>query len=388
MTKSQVLFVDDEVFILDGLKRMLRNRRDRWSMSFATSVDEALELLGTTEFDVVVSDINMPGRDGFDLLSTLRTSERMQDIPVVILTGNAERSLKRAALELGATDLLNKPVNHDDLVARISSALRLKAYQDEAKAHTETLEKKILERTAELEHGRIELIWCLGRTSEFKDAETSHHVVRVGHFAGELATALGLDSVLTRRIFLTSPLHDVGKTGIPDEVLLKRGPLTPAEWEVMKQHTRIGAEILKTDVVGTKVSGFLESLFPDAAAGGGRNPIAELGASIALHHHERWDGGGYPEGLRGSDIPLGARITSVADVYDALSTTCYDGELLSDDRIFSVMDSGAGAQFDPEIVGALAGCLATFRDIANRFADPTTSSRADLFPCLESLGAA
>ncbi|MBI9088798.1 MAG: response regulator [Desulfobacterium sp.] len=167
----RILFVDDEPNILKGLSRMLRNQHGRWKMFFVQNVEDALEII---HFNAV------PGRDGFDLLSIIRNTERTHDVPVLMLTGLNDRCLKRKALDLGATDLLNKPADPEDLVARIKSMLRLKAYQNEIKAQNALLARKVKERTAELEFARIDLIWRLGRAAEYRDTTTGHHVIRVG----------------------------------------------------------------------------------------------------------------------------------------------------------------------------------------------------------------
>ena len=177
--KRKVLFVDDEPNFLNGIRRMLRSQRDDWSMEFVNGVEEALERCSETEFDTVVSDVNMPGKTGLDLLRALRGDERTRAIPIIILTGNAETDLKRQALDLGATDLLSKPVGHEDLVARLRSVLRLKEYQDELRDQNEYLEQRVKERTAELENARRDIIWRLAKAGEFRDEETGEHAIRV-----------------------------------------------------------------------------------------------------------------------------------------------------------------------------------------------------------------
>ncbi|MFT5050333.1 MAG: putative two-component system response regulator [Chlamydiales bacterium] len=366
-TKRRVLFVDDEARILDGLRRMLRAERDTWDMTFVGGVDAALSMLEDVPHDAVVSDINMPGRDGFDLLEAIRANDQTCDIPVVILTGNGERGMKRRALDLGATDLLNKPVDRDELIARIRSVLRLKGYTDEIKVYSAELEERVQARTAELEIARAELVWRLGKAGEFRDSDTGFHVVRVGYYAQCLAEKIGLESKLVREIFLAAPLHDVGKIGIPDRILLKPAKLEPDEWEIMMTHTTIGAEILKAQSSAADHARVLGTLAEtDAIAD---NPFARVGAEIAEAHHERWDGGGYPHRLAGEDIPIAARITAIGDVYDALSSERPYKPAMKEEEVLEIMRKGCGTQFDPEIFAAFEASLPDFRQIQVQFRD-------------------
>jgi putative two-component system response regulator len=380
----RVLFVDDERNILDGLARMLRCMRGEWEMDCAESVDQALEFLREADYDAVVSDINMPGRDGFDLLREIRCDERTVDVPVIILTGNAERSLKSEALNLGATDLLNKPVAREDLVARVRSVLRLKAYEDKIKRDRDTFEARVRKRTADLERSRIEMIWRLGKAGEFRDSDTGNHVVRVGYYSLELAKTLGLDSAVATRLFITAPLHDLGKIGIPDHILLKPGKLTPDEWVSMKQHARIGAEILKCNVMGRGRAEVLGGVTLNEASLLGGEPLTEMASSIALNHHERWDGGGYPSGLTGDEIPIEARVAMVADVYDALSSKRPYKEAFPESKVLAIMRHGTGTQFDPEVFAAFERSMGVFRQIASDFGDDM-EVQGDIRPALEEL---
>lgn len=383
--KRRVLFVDDEKSVLDGLRRILRSKRSEWEMTFAEGVSEAIEALERDPYDTIVSDINMPERDGFDLLETVLSSEEWKAIPVVILTGNGESGLKRKALNLGATDLLSKPVDPDDLVARIRSVLRIKAYEDEIKAHNQELEERVRDRTAQLEMAQVELIWRLGKAGEFRDSDTGYHVVRVGFFARRIAEELGLESEFQRKIFLTAPLHDIGKIGIPDHILLKPGKLTDEEWVTMRDHTHYGAQILRDGIIakdkihrlGIVSSNVITTL---------ENPFIEMAARIAEAHHERWDGSGYPHKVVGEDIPIEARIASLADVYDALCSRRPYKEPFGEDQVLDIMSKGAGTQFDPSVFAAFQNCLEDFRNIRAEFDDETLSEpQADIVPSLTDL---
>ena len=367
--KDRILFVDDEEPLLRSLRRILRNKRDVWQLFFESSVDSALDFLARQEVDAIVSDIQMPIRDGFDLLRTIREDSRLSEIPVVILTGNGERGLKNQALNLGASDLLNKPIEAEDLVARITSVLRLKKAQDQLRHQNTNLEALVRERTYALERSRLELIWRLSKAGEYRDNETGHHVVRVGHYCRALADALGLDPDFKEIVYLTAPLHDVGKIGIPDSILLKPGKLDPDEWTAMKRHTEIGAEIL---LMKSPVEQFAHTRPPSQVVTQTelRNPLVEFAADIALAHHERWDGKGYPKGLSEEQIPLAARLTAIADVYDALGSKRPYKPAFSEEKVLSIMREGRGTQFDPEVFEAFERSLNNFRDIRHQLCEP------------------
>jgi len=382
--RRKILFVDDEQGVLDGLRRLLRSKRREWDMTFAIGVTPAIEALEADDYDTVVSDIDMPERDGFDLLQTIRAHPIWKAIPVVILTGNGESGLKRRALDLGATDLLNKPVDPDDLIARIRSVLRIKRYEDELAETNQLLEERVRMRTAELEVAQTELIWRLGKAGEFRDSETGYHVVRVGFYARHLAGELGMDAEFQRKVFLTAPLHDIGKIGIPDHILLKPAKLTDEEWVTMRQHTSMGAQILRDEIIaqeqverlGIVAAG---SLLVD-------NPFTEMAARIAESHHERWDGTGYPNGVVGEDIPLEARITTLADVYDALCSKRPYKDPFTEEQVLDIMGNGRGSQFDPGVFTAFERSLRVFRDIRSEFDDVKLEEpQADIVPSLRDL---
>ncbi|MFT7668568.1 MAG: putative two-component system response regulator [Planctomycetota bacterium] len=383
--RKRVLFVDDEQGLLDALRRVLHSKRKEWDMTFAQGVDAAIEALEAHPFDTVVSDIKMPGRDGFDLLRTIRDHPDWKAIPVVILTGNGESDLKRRALDLGATDLLGKPVDPDDLTARIRSVLRIKAYDDEIKAQNHILEDRVRERTAQLERAQVELIWRLGKAGEFRDSDTGYHVVRVGFYSRTIAHQLELDQETQRQIFLTAPLHDLGKIGVPDSILLKPEKLSANEWVMMRQHTVIGAHILRDEGIAQDKIARLSIPAPDTDCEE-INPLTELAATIAECHHERWDGGGYPHGIAGEDIPIAARITSVADVYDALCSKRPYKDPFTPEQVLELINNGDGCQFDPMVIEAFHACLPDLIGIQNEFVDePNDHAQADVIETVEDL---
>ncbi len=376
--KRRILFIDDEPNVLDGLRRMLCGERDRWRLSFADSAEAALDRMRAADFDAVVSDVNMPGKDGFALLAEMRTDDRTQDVPVIILTGRHESDIKRRALDLGATDLLNKPVDSQDLIARLRSVIRLKGYQDEIKGQNAILERKVEERTAELADSRLDIIWRLGKAAEYRDEETGNHVVRVGCSCRVLAEALGADREFVEMLFLTSPLHDIGKIGVPDSILLKRGPLNDDEWSVMKRHCVIGAEILRED--SKVMNAFLtwRGTRKSDLNGNAQSPILKMASSIALTHHEWWDGTGYPDGLVGEEIPLESRIVALADAYDALCSERPYKRAFSDAEALRLIRDEVGRHFDPTVYAVLEESTKELKRIRAELCDET--------PCLVGMG--
>lgn len=369
-----VLFVDDDPSFLDGLRRMLRSHHPEWTMTFATSVEEACRRLDEANIDTIVSDLQMPQQTGFDLLQRIAMSPNWRHVPVIIMTGAAERDLKRRALDQGATDLLNKPVDHADLIARIRSALRLKTYQDQIRGQNDLLERKVRERTRALDASRVDLIWRLGRMAEFRDEQTGNHIMRVGAYCKVLAETLRMPQEFAETIFLTSPLHDIGKIGIPDGILLRPGKLTAAEWDIMRRHCTLGAEILRQDA--RTRSSLPVAFLVDSSnePGSRRNPFLDMASSIALAHHEWWDGTGYPRHLAGEAIPLEARIVAVADVYDALSSARPYKPAFPEDRVLEVMGRQVGTHFDPAIYGAFLRSRSAFREILGRLADQAAAA--------------
>ncbi|MEI8191388.1 MAG: HD domain-containing phosphohydrolase, partial [candidate division NC10 bacterium] len=338
----------------------------------ATDAGQALQELQRADFDTVVCDVRMPGTSGLELLQTLRRTDRTRDLPVIMLTGVEDRDVRRQALDLGATDLLNKPADQDELIARIRSALRLKSYQDNLKAQNEILEATVLKRTAELVHSRMDIIWRLGKAAEYRDEDTGNHVARVGCYCRVIAETLGLPKGRVEMIFLASPLHDIGKIGIPDHVLLKPETLTPREWSIMQRHCEIGARILQQqskamDAYEAWSGKGLRPLNPENTAP--HNPLLEMASMIALYHHERWDGLGYPTGLQGTAIPLEARIVAIADSYDALLSDRPYRAGFPEDVVLRTIRESAGHHFDPDVYVAFAKSIEQLREIRNEMTD-------------------
>lgn len=374
MTNKRILFVDDEPAVLDSLRRILRRERNVWDMTFIDDPTAALEQALTSGFDAIVTDMNMPQMTGLQLLSRLRGDRRTEDVPVVMLTGQADRSLKREALDLGATDLLAKPVETEELLARLRNVLRLKACQDELRNQNERLEVRVRRRTKQLEASRLDIIWRLGKAAEFRDEDTGNHILRVGYYSRTIATAMGLERDFIERLFLAAPLHDIGKIGVPDSILLKPGRLTKDEWRVMRQHCTIGASILQQQSnMGRAFAGndFQELEVVDDAVD---NPILELAATVALTHHEKWNGDGYPNGLAAEAIPLAGRIVAVSDAFDALTSERTYKPAYSYDKSRSIIKEDAGTHFDPDVFAAFDASFDDMVAIRQELSDELSAS--------------
>jgi putative two-component system response regulator len=367
--KRDILFVDDEQLVLDSVARMLYPQRGEWEVTCVSRPEAAWDLIRRRRFDAVVLDVKMPGLGGLDLLDRIRRLPRTARVPVVMLTGLEDRDLKRRALELGAIDLLHKPVDADELRARLRSVLLLKSYEDRLRRARRRLEQRVRQRTEELFHSRLEIIWRLGQIAEHRDEQTGNHVIRVGCTCRILAEELGMDADAAETLFLAAPLHDIGKIGIPDAILRKRGPLSPGEWTVMQQHCLIGERILKED--GRLRAAFLrwravpvadDEPLPD-------NPILHVAAMIARTHHEKWDGAGYPMGMAGQAIPLEARIVAIADVFDALTHERPYKPAFSQEAALEILAQSSGSHFDPAVHEAFLLSLPRIEVVQHRFAD-------------------
>ncbi len=345
MRVRQIIFVDDDSRVLDAFRRMVRKMSGEWDCRFAASVDEAWTMIVADGPDAVVSDLNMPGKSGVDLLRLVRECEQTHFLPFILLTGNNEVKKRMECLEHGATDFLNKPCDFAELVVRLKNALTLKDFQDEVRQQNEILEKRVGERTLELESSRREVIFRLARAAELRDSATGFHILRVGLLTRLLAEELGLESRDQDDLLLASTLHDIGKLGIADAILLKPARLTDEEYCAIQAHCQIGADLLRHDLHST-----FSLLSNDNSASNG---LLELAAEIALTHHEKWDGTGYPRKLKGEAIPLTGRIVAVADVFDALcSARPYKVAMDYSEALRAIVES-SGTHFDPSIASAL-----------------------------------
>ena len=341
---KKIVFVDDDPRILDAFKRMVRIQAHEWQCRFAEGVDTAWTMILAETPDAIISDLNMPGKSGKELLAMVRGRQETEYTPFVLLTGNNEVKNKMECLESGATDFLNKPCEFYELAARLRNALKLKEYQDTVRLQNEILETRVRERTVELESSRREVIFRLAIAAELRDSATGFHILRVGLLSKLLAEELQYNDVFQDNILLASTLHDIGKLGISDNILRKPGKLTDEEYSQMKTHCKIGADVLRND---------LDTAFAMFAGISGRsNDLLGEAATIAASHHEKWDGTGYPNGLAGESIPVTGRIVAVADVYDALRSKRPYKEAMNADEALEIIKAGSGKHFDPAIADA------------------------------------
>ena len=366
-SKKRLLFVDDEPNILDMLSRMLDQCGEDWEGEFCLSVDEALEALRRRKFDTVIADIRMPKKNGFALIEAMRADDRLRNIPVIVLTGEADRTLKRRVLDMGATDLLNKPVGREDLIARLRSTLRLKEYQDQIGNQVVILDGLVRERTKELEQSQREVVWRLAKAGEFRDDQTGNHVARVACCSCVLAEGIGMEPEFTALLFLTSPLHDIGKIGIPDKILLKEGCLTPEERAVIERHAEIGENILRQAPKSVALLPHMNIRASLPAGNGSPSALIKMASVIARHHHEKWNGSGYPDKLAATEIPIEARIVALADVYDALLSKRPYKPPMGQSEALAIVQEEAGRHFDPQIVKSFFDAGDRITEVYERF---------------------
>ncbi|HEV8124353.1 MAG TPA: HD domain-containing phosphohydrolase [Gemmatimonadales bacterium] len=327
-TQARILIVDDEEKNVNVLGRMLASA-GYGTIRGCTDSTQAISTVQEFSPDLILLDLTMPSLDGFEVMEALNALLPPDSyLPILILTGDIRFEARQRALSSGAKDFLLKPFDMTEVLLRIRNLLETRFLYLLHKDQNQMLEIRVAARTGELEEARVEILQRLSYAAEFRDDDTGQHTKRVASLAMALGASLGLDRERLELIHLTAQLHDVGKIGIPDAVLLKPGKLTAGEFEIMKTHTSIGARIFA----------------------GGKSPLVRMAEAIALNHHERWNGTGYPNGLKGEAIPLEARLVSVADVYDALShPRPYRGAWSPADTRKEI-EQGAGGHFDPELV--------------------------------------
>ena len=332
LKQLRILAVDDEESNLLLLLRILE-RDGYMRVDVTTDPSRVPGMFVATRPDLVLLDLHMQGMDGFELMERLGLlTGDGSDVPFLVLTADATDETKRRALAVGARDFLTKPLDRIELLLRVRNLLHVKQLQDRLREQNAQLEEKVAERTRDLDQARLEILERLALAGEFRDDETQKHAWRIGSISAFLVLALGFPDRDVELIESAAPLHDVGKIGISDGILLKPGRLTDEEFEVIRTHTSIGAEILA----------------------GSRSPTLRLAERIALTHHERWNGRGYPGGLRREEIPLAGRIVAVADVFDALThERPYRQAWPLDDAVGEIL-SLAGEQFDPGVVDAFS----------------------------------
>ena len=344
---STVLIIDDQSISRMILEELIRSiDKNIHVESFADPV-KALEWAKRNSHDLVITDYKMPVMDGVAFTQWLRQIPSCMDVPIVIITCVDDKSVRYKALEAGATDFLSKPIDHYECRARCRNLLQLRQQQQIIKDRARWLEQEVYTKTKQLELREKETLLRLAKAGEYRDEETGNHVIRMAEYAFLVADEMGLDRDTCNIIRHAAPMHDIGKIGVPDQVLLKPGKLSSTEWSVMQVHTRIGYEILRDSP-----SCFLKS-----------------GAIIALSHHERFDGRGYPNGAAGEAIPIEARTAAVADVFDALLSERPYKKAWSMDRTLEYMRQQRGFHFDPNCIDAFFSRLDQVMVIRHQFGD-------------------
>ncbi len=360
-----ILVIDDE----EGLRRSLRAFLEDlgYDTLDAANGKEGLEALRRSMPDLaaVIVDLNMPVLDGYGFLK--QAVIEAPELPVIVLSGVGVVDDALQAVRLGAWDFLTKPLHNLNILDHTLNKVMEKARLiRENREYQTNLEQLVRQRTAELERTRRQIMHRLSRAAEYKDNETGHHVIRVGEIAAVLARALGLDAERCANLRDCAPLHDIGKIGIPDEVLLKPGKLDPAEWTLMQQHCMFGCEILGPLTSKEEAHASCENW---AAPDEDGNELLGLARLLALLHHERWDGSGYPFGLAGEAIPLEARIVAVVDTYDALASERPYKKAFPEEKCLAIIRESSGSHFDPRVVEAFFKNTDNIRSIRIKWSD-------------------
>jgi putative two-component system response regulator len=342
---ERILVVDDEPLVNDIIAKCLE--AEGYVCDIADSAEAALKLLENQEYALVVADINMPGRSGIELLSIIK--EQYSDVAVIMVTAVDDRKIAIQALQLGAFGYVIKPFDLNEMILSVVNALKRRQLTLQSKEYELRLEREVKERTAELHLREDEICYRLTAACEYRDEETSSHNRRLGLYAAVMAKELGWKQKGVDEIRISATMHDIGKIGVPDNVLFKQGRLSPEEFVIVKTHTSIGAKILSDSNIS----------------------LLELAETIALSHHEKWDGTGYPNGLKGKDTPEAARLSSIVDVYDALVHDRIYRAAIPEVKALEIMEKDKGFHFDPDMFEIFLKVLPQLRDIRMRVTEET-----------------
>jgi putative two-component system response regulator len=345
--KAKILVVDDNATNVMVMERLLKSAGYENVFS-ETDSRKVVDRYLWEDFDLILLDIRMPHLDGHQVMAQLKEVAPKNDyVPILILTAQTDVETRQKAIEGGARDFITKPFERHETLNRIYNMLDVRLMHNELRDQNVILEEKVRERTHEIEDTRLQIVRRLGRAAEFRDNETGMHVIRMSHACSYVAKAAGLSEADCELILTAAPMHDIGKIGIPDNILLKPGKLTAEEWDIMKTHSQIGADLLS----------------------GHHSELLETAQSIALTHHEKWDGGGYPNGLAGEDIPLFGRITAICDVFDALtSDRPYKKAWPVEDAVAEIKNM-SGRHFDPSLVPHFLDILPKILETNEKFTD-------------------
>lgn len=341
-----VLLIDDAEVNLRVYERIIANVPSASARSFTSSA-AALAWCGHEEPDLIVLDYRMPPPDGIEFIARYNDLRPDSGTPIVMITSAKDKSVRHRALELGASDFIEKPADPVEFLARVRNLLALRESRLALRKRADTLAQEVARATREVVEREEETIDRLMRAAEFRDNDTGMHIVRMGEFAAALGTQVGLSESDCRLLRLATPMHDIGKVATPDRILLKPGPLTADEWKVMREHTTAGYEILK----------------------GSSSTVIQVAAEIAYGHHEHYDGSGYPRGLSAIAIPLSARICAVADVFDALTSERPYKPAWDPERAFGELERIGGTHLDPQLTTAFVGMKERVLALRARFSD-------------------
>ena len=364
--RATILVVDDTP---DNLSLMSALLKDTYKVKVANSGDKALKYVqGDSKPDLILLDIMMPGLSGYDVITELKAKSETRDIPVIFLTAMSAAEDEKKGLEMGAADYITKPISPPIVLARVKTQLENKAASDFLKNKSEYLEAEVTKRTREITEIQNVTILAMASLAETRDSDTGNHIRRTQYYIKLLAQKLKthdrfwffLNDQTIDMLFKTAPLHDIGKVGIPDRILMKPGRFTPEEFEIMKSHTTLGRNAIQhaENQLGMEVE------------------FLKLAKEIAYYHQEKWDGSGYPDGIGGDDIPISARLMAVADVYDALISRRVYKEGMPHEKAVSIIIEGKGSHFDPDIVDAFVELAEEFRTVATRFSDSDSDLEA------------
>ena len=340
-----VVIVDDQPSTRTMLRHIVEDIGPQIAAHDFSEPEQALIWCESNRLDLLLLDYRMPGMDGLELAKAFRVPLRNRDVPIVLVTVVGDEPVRQAALDAGVIDFMTKPIRARELRSRCRNLLQLRQQSESVKQRALSLEQRLLASMSEVEERERETLSRLARAIEFRDAGTSAYLERMSHVAGLIAENLGLPEDQARTIELAAPLHDIGKIAIPDAVLMKPGPLDDDERRLMQQHPRIGYQLLQDS----------------------QNRFIQVGAQIALRHHEHWNGRGYPDGLAGEEIPIEARVVTVADVFDALLSPRPYKEPWSIDKALEFIGSQRGKMLDPACVDALMDNLPALHHICDRY---------------------